>query len=108
MEDVRTELRQAIEGVQTIVEDLDLIVSDFNETIGLLDYNEYVRLVKTLRKELADVQIKSWANRLKLKAEEEKKTEQELVQKMKELVLAQTDSTPDSQQDNTIVAESSI
>lgn len=103
MEDVRTELRQAIESVQTIVSDLDEIITDFNETIGLLDYNEYVTLVKGLRKELADVQVKSWANRLKLKAKEEKRVEEELVEKMKALVLqeAQKDSAHHTPQDKT-------
>jgi hypothetical protein len=92
MEDVRTELKFAIEGIQTIVEDLDLIVSDFNDAISTLDYNEYVRLLKALRKELADVQIKSWGNRLKLKMKEEKEEkaiEEMLVNKMKEVMIAE-------------------
>jgi hypothetical protein len=92
MEDVRTELKFAIEGIQTIVEDLDLIVSDFNDAISTLEYSEYVKLLKALRKELADVQIKSWGNRLKLKVKEEKEDkaiEDMLVNKMKEAMLAE-------------------
>lgn len=92
MEDVRTELRQAIEGIQTIVEDLDLIVTDFNDTIGNISYQEYVTLIKDLRKELASVQIKSWANRLKLKVKEEvedKKVEELMIEKMKEVMNAE-------------------
>jgi hypothetical protein len=95
MEDVRTELKFAIEGIQTIVEDLDLIVSDFNDTISALDYSEYVKLLKALRKELADVQIKSWGNRLKLKIKEEKEEkaiEEMLVNKMKEVMIAEKES----------------
>lgn len=95
MEDVRTELKFAIEGIQTIVEDLDLIVSDFNDAISTLDYQEYVKLLKALRKELADVQIKSWGNRLKLKIKEEKEEkaiEEMLVNKMKEVMSAEKES----------------
>jgi len=70
MEDIRQEIRWAIEGIQTIVDDLDMIVTDFNDTIGAIDYAEYIALMKTLRKELSDVQIKSWGHRLKLKCDE--------------------------------------
>lgn len=87
MEDVRTELRWAIEGIQQVVTDLDLIVSDFNDTIGLLNHSEYVVLLKALRREISDIQLKSWANKLKLKVDEEKvdkAIEEMLVQKMKE------------------------
>ena len=95
MEDVRTEIKWAIEGIQTIVDDLDMIVTDFNDTIEILDYQEYVTLIKALRKELADVQVKSWGNRLKLKvkeAKEDKAVEEMMIQKMKEYMIAQTKS----------------
>jgi hypothetical protein len=93
MEDVRTELKYAIEGIQTLVEDLNMIVSDFNDVIGEVDYDMYVALLKALRKELADVQLKSWALRLqeKVKVEKEDKAiEEMMISKMKE-VMAQND-----------------
>lgn len=73
------------------MQDLDLIVSDFNDTIGVLDHSEYVKLLKALRKELADIQLKSWANKLKLKVDEEKQDkaiEAMMIEKMKEAMAA--------------------
>ena len=93
MEDVRTEIKFAVEGIQTLVDDLNMIVTDFNDVIGEVDYNEYVVLLKLLRKELADVQLKSWALRLqeKVKVEKEDKAiEEMMISKMKE-VMAQND-----------------
>jgi hypothetical protein len=93
MEEVRGELKCAVEAIQTIVEDLNLIITDFNDVIGDVDYNMYVALVKTLRKELADIQLKSWALRMKEKVKEEKEEkaiEEMLVNKMKEY-MAQND-----------------
>lgn len=95
MEDVRTELKFAVEGIQTIVDDLDMIITEFNEVIGEVDYDMYVVLLKTLRKEIADVQIKSWGLRLQEKVKEEKEEkaiEEMLINKMKE-VMAQNDLT---------------
>lgn len=95
MEDVRLELKYAVEGIQTLVDDLDMIVTDFNDVIGEVDYNEYVVLLKSLRKELADVQLKSWALRLKEKVKvekEDKAIEEMMISKMKE-VMAENNLT---------------
>jgi hypothetical protein len=92
MEDVRTEIRYAIEGIQQIVNDLDMVVTDFNDVIGNLNHADYIELLKTLRKELAAIQVKSWAHKLKLKVNEEKEDkaiEEMLVGKMKEIMKAE-------------------
>lgn len=71
MEDVRTEIRHAIEGIERVVDDLNEIVSDFNDVIGTINYDQYVTLLKSLRRELANLQLKAWAHELKFKIKEE-------------------------------------